>query len=202
MEAMVVDKVVDFPDPLIAVTQVKSTLILSSVESVRSYGVFERYRKYLDNRYAQDVLESVVGAWLPVDAALAHYKACDELMLTAEQQLQLGRITGHGIRQHLTRVAGMLSRGLGVTPWLMFEQFPRLWKRSFDGGGIAVRRHGPKEAEITYTHCKLLESPYFRGALRGVAVGLLESATRRCLMNELPARNGKMQEARYRISWV
>lgn len=202
MEAVAAEMVVEYPEPLVPVHNVKSTLILSSVESVRSYGVFDRYRKNLDPRFAEAVLESVVGAWISVDAALAHYRACDELMLTDEQQLALGKITGHGIRQHLTRVAGMLSRGLGVTPWLMFEQFPRLWKRSFDGGGIAIKKHGPKEAEITYTACKLLESPYFRGALRGVAVGLLESATRKCMMTELAARNPKPHEARYRISWV
>jgi hypothetical protein len=202
MQAVAVETVVGFPEPLAPVTQVKSTLILSSIASVRSYGVYERYREKLNPKHAAIVLDSVVGAWIPVDAALAHYTACDELELGDEQQLALGKLTGHGLRQHLTRVAGMLSRGLGVTPWLMFEQFPRFWKRSFDGGGFAITKHGPKEAEILYTHCKLLESPYFRGALRGVAVGLLESATRRCLMSELGPRHAKPHEAKYRISWV
>jgi hypothetical protein len=202
MEAVSVETVVGFPEPLVPVTQVKSTLILSSTHSVRSYGIYDRYYAALQPEYREHVLESVVGSWIPVDAALAHYRACDALELDEEQQLVLGKLTGHGIRQHLTRVAGLLSRGLGVTPWLMFEQFPRLWKRSFDGGGFIIHKHGPKEAEILYTHCKLLESPYFRSALRGVAVGLLESATRRCLMTELFGRNAKPHEARYRISWV
>src|SRR5690349_14303859 len=121
MEAVSVETVVGYPEPLVQVTQVKSTLILQSAQSVRSYGIYERYLAKFDAKYRDLVLESVVGAWIPVDAALAHYRACDALELDDEQQLVLGKLTGHGIRQHLTRVAGMLSRGLGVTPWLMFE---------------------------------------------------------------------------------
>ena len=94
------------------------------------------------------------------------------------------------------------SRLMSVTPWVVFEQFPRFWKRSFEGGGVAVYKHGPKEADIVYASCVLLESPYFRSALRGVAIGLLEAATRRCLMHETFGRTRNAHEARYRISWV
>jgi hypothetical protein len=196
------EMVVGLPEPLVPLTEVKSTLLLSSIQSLRVYGVYERYLEHLADEYRAAVLESVVGAWVPVDAALAHYRACDALLLSAEDQLALGRLTGQGLRQHLTRVAGMLSRGLGVTPWLMFEQFPRFWSRSFNGGGISVVKLGPKEAEVTYTQCKLLESPYFRSALRGVAMALLESASRRCTMQELVTRPARPNEARYRVSWV
>jgi hypothetical protein len=197
-----VETVVPLPQPLAPLSQVKSTLILSSVQAVSASGLYGAYLTHLDPQYRDVVLNSVVGLWIPVDAALAHYRACDGLSLSAEEQLALGRATGHGLKQHILRVAGLVSRGLGVTPWLVFEQFPRFWKRSFEGGGVSVQRFGPKEAEVTYSQVKLLESPYFRGALRGVAVGLLEAATRRCLMSEVSSPRRPPHEARYRISWV
>jgi hypothetical protein len=197
-----VETFVPFPQPLEQLTLVKSTLILSSVQSVQSYGKYEQYLRHLAPQHKDVVLDSVVGVWIPADAALAHYRACDELGLSPEEQLTLGRATGHGLRQHILRVAGLVSRGLGVTPWVVFEQFPRFWKRSFEGGGVAVYKHGPKEAEVVYGACMLLESPYFRSALRGVAIGLLEAATRRCLMHETGGRTKNPHEARYRISWV
>jgi hypothetical protein len=195
------ETLVELPSPLHPLAQVRSTLLLSSVEALRARQLYDAYLRHLPAEEHERVVHTVAGIWVPVEAAVAHYAACDALGLTPEEQLSVGRVTGQGTREHLMRVAGMVARGLGVTPWTVLEQFPRFWGRMFDGGGIAVYKLGPKEADIVYAKCRLLASPYFRGALRGVALTLLEAAARRCLMTEL-RKTPSPHDARYRISWV
>jgi len=192
---------VPFPVPLTALSEVRSTLLLASVHALRVAGYLDAYQARLDPQHRDAVLASVAGSWVPARVALAHYRACDALGLTSLEQMALGRQTGNGLRHHLTRAVGVLSRGVGVSPWLVFEQFDRFWARSFKGGGVSVVKHGPKEAEIVYAKCALLQSPYFRSALRGVALGLLEIVTRRSFMSEV-SFTATRHEARYRLSWV
>jgi hypothetical protein len=180
---------------------VKSTLLIASVAALKESGYFAAYYDRLDARYEAEVLDSVAGAWVSLNAALAHYRACDALALTSAEQMTVGRRTGNGLQRHLTHIAGMVSRNAGVAPWWWLEHFNRFWARTFDGGGIAVTKLGPKEAEVRYAGCALLESSYFRSALRGVATGLLASVTHRSFMSELPACAGH-HEVRYRFSWV
>jgi hypothetical protein len=78
----------------------------------------------------------------------------------------LGRSTGNGLRHHATRAVGALSRGMIASG------------RAPSGGGVSVTRLGPKEAEVVDAKCALLQPSYFRRALRGVALGLLEVVTR------------------------
>jgi hypothetical protein len=133
--------------------------------------------------------------------ALAHYRACDALGLTTLEQMALGRETGAGIRRHLTRAAGIVSRSIALSPWTIFEHFNRFWARSVHGGGISVVKRGPKDAEVIYGRCLLLQSPYFRSALRGVALGLVELVSPHVLMSET-SFSASRNEARYRVAWV
>jgi hypothetical protein len=189
------------PNPTEPVRRVKSTLLMASVEALKQTGHFDAYYEFFDPKFDEEVLQCVAGAWVSVAAARAHYSACDALRLTAAAQMAIGQRTGTGLKAHLTRLAGLVSRSAGVTPWWLFEQFNRFWARTFDGGGIGVIKVGPKEAVVTYAKCSLLESPYFRGALRGVAVGLLGSVTHRSFMSEMSAAPD-FGEVRYRFSWV
>ena len=193
--------VVAFPSPLTPLRAVKSTLLMASVAALRETGHFDKYTAHLEPEFDDALLRAIAGTWVPERAARAHYTACDALALSPPEQMAIGQRTGTGLSQHLTRVAGLVSRGAGVTPWWLFEQWNRFWARTFDGGGVSVLKLGPKEAEVIYARCVLLESPYFRSALRGVAMGLLGAVTQRSFMSELPAA-GRVDEVRYRFSWI
>ena len=193
--------VVPFPSPLAPLRSVKSTLLMASVAALRDTGHFDDYAAHLEPEFDEPLLRSIAGTWVPERAARAHYRACGALALSPQEQMAIGQRTGTGLTQHLTRVAGVVSRSAGVTPWWLFEQWNRFWARTFDGGGVSVIKLGPKEAEVVYARCSLLESPYFRSALRGVAVGLLGAVTQRSFMSEIPAA-AQSDEVRYRFSWV
>ena len=195
------DVVVPFPSPLTPLRSVKSTLLIASIGALREAGHYDAYVARLEPEFDEALLRSIAGTWVPAQAARAHYRACDALALSPSEQMAIGQRTGMGLSSHLTRVAGVVSRSAGVTPWWLFEQWNRFWARTFDGGGVSVIKLGPKEAEVVYARCSLLESPYFRSALRGVAVGLLGAVTQRSFMSEIPAA-AHVDEVRYRFSWV
>jgi hypothetical protein len=186
------------------------------VAALKEGGRFTAYYEHLVPELEAEVLDCVAGSWVSIAAARAHYRACDALALTAAEQMALGHRTGGRLTAHLTHLVGCMSRGAGGAPWWLLAQFNRFWTRAFEGGGVSVVRVGPKEALVTYAHCSLLESPYFRSALRGVATSVLASATHRSFMSELapptsrrPGDDAPSQVARsagpsvrYRFSWV
>ena len=53
-------------------TRVRSTLLLSSLQSLRTRGLFERYVAVLDAAHRDAMLEAVAGAWLPMAVGIAH----------------------------------------------------------------------------------------------------------------------------------
>ncbi len=196
-----IETLVTLPSSLVPVSEVKGLLILQSIGSLRAEGLFERYEQCLEPSFRAPVLQCVAGQWLLVRIAAAHYRACDALGLSPQAQQRLGRGTAEGVSRHLSRVAALVTRGLGITPWALLQQFPRLWSQVFRGGGIAIDRIGPNEAHLTYAECSLLEIAYFRSALRGVAMKVTEVAARSCSMHEV-AGGRSAETVRYHLQWT
>lgn len=173
-----------FPASLRAVRHARSTLIMASLATVRNRGMFERYERALAPEHKATVLEAVAATWMPLDAAAAHYAACDMLGLSIEQQVQSGRGTFDVARDTLLGTAVRMARSAGITPWHVFPMFQRFWDRGFDGGGVSVMRAGPKDAHVTVAHCSLVSSPYFRHGLRGLCAALTELFCTRAFVSE------------------
>jgi hypothetical protein len=151
------------------VQQVRTTLIATSHQSLRGRGLFDRYTTLLDAGHKDAILTSIAGAWLPIDAACAHYRACDALCVEASLQLAIGMDVGERVHGTFLRMIARTARGAGATPWLALEQSSKLYGRLFAGGGsIAVTRMGPKDARVDLTGNPLCDIGYFRTGVRGV----------------------------------
>jgi hypothetical protein len=111
---------------------------------------------------------AIAGAWLPIDAGLAHYRACDALGFTPAEQHDIGRDVGSRI--HGTFLGAMIrgARNVGVTPWMALGQARKLYERLFDGGAVSVTRVGPKDARMELVGNPAIEIAYFRNAIRGL----------------------------------
>jgi hypothetical protein len=144
------------------------------MESVRRRGLFSEYERALLQPHKDTLLHAIAGTWLPIEVAHAHYAACDSLGLTPDQQVQVGRGTFDGARGTLLGTAVRMARGAGVTPWQAFPLFQRFWERGCDGGGILIRRVGPKDAHIDVVQCSLIVSSHYRHGLRGLCTALVE----------------------------
>jgi hypothetical protein len=91
------------------------------------------------------------------------------------------------------------ARGVGVTPWTIFPQFDRLWRRGANGGAAAVFRLGPKEARTELVGCELFDIPYFQHAFRGVLFGIVSMFCEKAYVHTMPHRP---HAATFRFQWA
>lgn len=192
--------VLPLPAPVRWARSLRSTLVMASIESVRKRGRFDDYERALASEHREAILHAVAATWIPLDAAKAHYAACDSLGLSPEQQMMAGRSTFDGAKNTLMGTAIGLARGAGVTPWHVMPMLQRVWERGCDGGGVMVVRAGPKDAHIDLVQCELLASPYFRNGLRGVVAGIMELFCTRAYVTE--RRASSASSVYYRAQWA
>jgi hypothetical protein len=195
------DVVLALPSPIPPVRHVRSTLMLGGLASIKAAGLIEAYDAVSPPAVRDAIQTAVAGMWLPVDIAVAHYVACDRMEVSAESAAKLGRGTFERTKGLLLGTATGLARGVGVNPWTLLPHFQRFWLRGLDGGGVRVLRLGPKDARIDVVECPVFESQYFRYALRGLAMSLLELVCEKCYVHDLPSRDPNTAVA-FRAQWV
>jgi hypothetical protein len=166
--------VLEFPRPLEPVTAVRSTLLTSSLASLRNRGLFERYDALQRSRHRDVILSCVAGEWLDLEVAFAHYQACDALGLDREEQLEIGKDVSKRIHETFLRLIVTAARGVGVTPWVLLRRGDSLQTRLNRGGGIRLTRLASRAARVELALNPLLELEYFRHALLGVYVAGVE----------------------------
>jgi len=180
---------------------VRSTLVTSSIQSLRSHGLEPRYAELLTGPYRDTLLTSVAGVWLPVEAALAHYRACDALGLDAATKVALGNDVGERVHGTFLGVLVRMARTVGVTPWPALGRSAKLYERLFCGGGIAVHKHGPKDASVQIVGNALCDIDYFRVGVRGVYQAALQLFCRQVHAFEVGGRRAP-RTLNLRIAWV
>lgn len=144
------------------IRRVKSTLICSSIETLKTLGHFDAYRSHLEPAAAGDILDAVAGTWLPIDTGTAHYAACDALGLDRAGIAAIGTASIHRLQHSVFNTLGLLAQQVGANPWTVFPAYPRLWSRHFDGGGVTVTKLGPKDALCELRDLPFCRFPYFR----------------------------------------
>src|ERR1700692_4657296 len=138
----------ELPSPLAPMRNVRSTLILGGLASLRAAGLGEAYDAVSPVEVRRVLESSVAGMWIPVETAVAHYLACDKLGVSAESAAQLGRGTFQRTKGLLLGTAIGLAKGAGVTPRTLIPHLQRFWLRGIDGGGVRAIEVGPKEVRI------------------------------------------------------
>ena len=183
------------------VSQIRSTVLTTSLKAMRDRGYGDRYLALLPAQYHEALRTCFAGAWLPIEIGLAHYEACDALDLSTQEQFAIGKEVGLKIQG--TFLGGMvkLARGVGVTPWLCMSKYQRLYERLFVGGGVIVTKLGPKEARIEALKLPLSRIPYFRTAFRGLNEASCELFCTKAYVEELRALRTPTSLG-YRISWA
>jgi hypothetical protein len=167
------------------VTHVRSSAVVTAQSLLRASGKHDAYAATLEPGARSAVLEVVPGVWVPVDTALAHYRAIDGLQLTATEQAHLANGAGEKMQGAVTSTILRMSRAAGVTPWLLLPHSQRIWDRICRGGDLSVERIGPKEAMVRMFGLPLFSSPYFRLGIRCVLQTGLSFWSTRCYVTEV-----------------
>jgi hypothetical protein len=184
-----------------ATTEVRSTLITTSMAAIRARQRFEAYEKALPKEWRDALLTAVAGMWLPIQVALAHYNACDTLGFSAQEQFVIGKEVGTRVQGSVVGLMVRTARTAGVTPWTGLMQCNRLYERMFQGGGVRLLKLGPKEARVELVKNPLVSSTHFKNGLRGLTCVGGELFAEKVYVHDLP-KFAARGELGLRISWA
>jgi hypothetical protein len=193
--------IVPLPGHVTPARHARSTVLIGSVSSIRELGRFDEYLSHLPLAHQETLLGAVAGTWIAIDVALAHYEACDALHFSVDQQVQNGRVTFEKNRGTILGTIVKLAREGGVSPWNVLPLFQRFWDRSYDGGGVRVVKLGPKEARLELVAVRIVDSRYYRNALRGLVMGVTELFCNKAYVTETPGKRGPGTVS-YRLQWA
>ena len=183
------------------VSEVRTTLLTSSVRALQTRGDFERYLEHLPREHHETITQMVAAMRIPFPD-----RRC------ALPRVRSARLRDEGVRRDGARRraahprdGGLDARearqGAGVTPWTSFANFGRLWERIFVGGAITVKKAGPKEAIVEVIGIPLVAIPYYHSAQRTLFLSL----DRRLLHEGVPAdvpRSTTSTSTQYRFAWA
>jgi hypothetical protein len=187
--------------PAIPVSEVRSTIIVSGIQALRSHGLYARYVDALAPSVRQQVVSLIPGVWLPIEIGVEHYQAADRLGLEARVIEGIGSEVAERINKSVLSVALQLSKRVGVTPWNALSLAHRMSDLNWRGGDIAVFKTGAKEALYEWTGQPCAAVPYFLtsfcGYLRALTSLFSEKAHARTLGERCTATTLSC-----RLSWV
>ncbi len=180
---------------------IRSTLITSSLTALRKRGYMPDYERLVPAAHEQTLLSCIAGVWLPMETGIAHYATCDALGLSAGEVYDIGMDVSVQVQATFLGTLSKMAQSAGVTPWTGLAQFQRLWDRVLDGGGVAVRQLGPKDAHIEVVALPLVDISYFRVAFRGFIVAGCSIFATTVYGREVSSTRSK-GSAVYRMAWA
>jgi hypothetical protein len=194
--------VIPHAKPIVRATHVRSTLIQSSINTLRNLGYFERYQSQLDPNHADAVLHTLAPTWLPIEVGEAHYAACDALALSPSELMQIGETVGDRIQGTFLSTLSKGASAAGVNPWFLLGYFDRLWARLLQGGSVELSKAGPKDALIETRSAVLTRFEYFRAGFCGVVRAPFRMVGKRVVHVRAERYNAANDSFIMRAAWV
>jgi hypothetical protein len=187
--------------PVEPASAIRSTMILSAIQAIRSRNLFAAYSEALSNDDRAEILSLAGGTWAPIQVALAHYAAVDRLRLDNRTIQSLGEDVASRAWKHVLSPALARSKRIGPKPWESFANAHETIKRSWRGSDVRILKEGPSQAQFVWAGQPCATIPYFAASFAGMmrAITSLFSARARA---GLVAEGCSPTSVAVRISWV
>jgi hypothetical protein len=183
-------------------THCRSTLLAASIRSLKEHGLYERYAVALHPTHLATVSTAIAGTWIPIEVGVAHYRACDTLGLSTDEQLLLGGEVVRALQKtFLGSVLKAANAGIGLGALTGIQKFFGVYARSIKGGGARMVQIGPKDVRVDFVGLPFSGIEYFRVAYRGFIHAGCEFFSQRVVVAELSAFRSPTTVG-YRIAWV
>jgi hypothetical protein len=139
-------------------------IVQSSLLDIKELGHYERYRVHMLPTELAEVTDAIGPGWLPLEFALAHYRACDRMGISDEQISTMGTRSGAKMQGTLLLGLNKSSPDEIQSPWETIGAFSRMGRRVYDGGSSQYVKLGPKELQIENIGNPLFSLHYYRVA--------------------------------------
>jgi hypothetical protein len=181
-------------------TAMRGGVVFAGWKVLRAHGHYETYeaRVPLDVR---DALHNVTSNdWVPLSIVDVHERACDSLGMPREEAravgVEMSRVLNGIVYTTILRLAGKV----GASPWLVFSQANKTWRRLYQGGAVAVYRLGERDARVEVLGDPLSRYPLHREAFGGALLHVVESFCERPMLMEVAERRDPMSFS-YLVRW-
>jgi hypothetical protein len=182
------------------VTHVRSTLLQSSVQTLKDNGFFDRYQAALSPRYRDEILLTLAPTWHPIEVAMAHYEAWEALGFSLDELRAISESVSTRIMGTFVATMVRSSRNAGATPWFPLSQYDKLWRRLFMGGSVRITERGPKDAMVESHGLAMFEGRCFPISYQGVVRTAMLLFAKNVFARTLPCKQRGSHVAAY--SWV
>jgi hypothetical protein len=183
-------------------THVRTTLLVSSLQSLRRRDRMDEYLEHLPAERHAAMQSMIAGQWVPMQLAVDHYQACQALRLTTAEMNLIGKEVGDRIEGTFLATMVRMAGRVGATPWTALLQSGRLYERIFrGGGGLSIVRVGPKEARAHLAGVPLAGITYFNVAMAGVFEVGAELFCSKAYAREVPGSRTPTRVA-LQIAWA
>jgi hypothetical protein len=185
------------------VTHMRGTMLVNSRENLRELGLFERYVTKLPEAACEQLQQVLATNWVPVELALAHYLALDELMLDPQQIAEMGARSAERVKDTFMGAALRIARDAGAdTYWMLLKQNPRIFDRMYQGGRVLVLQTGPKDVILENHGLPMASSRFFRGAYLAYMEAIGRAFAKVSFIKLVRPRNAHPHSIAVAGSWV
>jgi hypothetical protein len=182
-------------------TQIRSTLLVSSQQSLKARGLYERYMSFVAPDVRDTLAELVAGTWCPIAVGTVHYEACERLELPNDVLLAIGREVEERLRRSIVAPIARLSREAGATPLSVLVTSRRFWDRVFVGSELGVFQLGPKDLRLQIAGWPFAQITYNRVTFRGILEALVGPFCVKAFVSDAPEAAGPTTVG-WRVAWV
>lgn len=183
------------------VAEIRSTAIVSAIQTVRSIGLGERYEAAMTADQRTRLLSLAPGIWVPAEVAREHYQIVDDLHLDAATIERIGAAVGERLYKSVVGTLLKLSSEAGASPWQMLPITQRMIDMNWRGTDVAVWKRGPKEARFEWRNQPCSKVPYFVTSFASLLRTLLELLCKKAYVVPVPNGCGPTKLT-CRLSWV
>jgi hypothetical protein len=182
-------------------THVRGTVLVASQRSLKARNVWDAYQAAIEVPFRETLSLVLASSWVPIEVAVAHYRACDRLQLAPEDIRAIGREAGKFIYSATVAVVMKLSSQFGTSPLAILRNLDRFVERTWQGSAFQVKQVGPKEAEVLWFGQPCGNVPYFCEGFGAFLCGTFEPLCRMSYYRILRPPPG-VRAIAYRFSWV
>jgi hypothetical protein len=186
--------------PVEPVTDVRSTLLLAGIQSVRAKGLYPEYSDVLSPEVRESIVGLAGGIWVPVELAVAHYSAMDRLAIDRLTIEALGADVAQRTWKHILAPVFARAKRIGPKPWEAFSHAQETVKLNWRGGDIQIIKETETQALYEWAGQPCANVPYFVTSFGSFMRALTNLFSSRAYCSVVPERSSPTTIA-IRLSW-
>lgn len=184
------------------VTAVKNVLLQASLARLKETGLYPRYAAIVAPGVPEQIESNLAMSWMPVEVAVAHYGACESMVLDAEQVTDVGTGVGERVKETQLVTSSKKTREEDTSNWDNMGSLYRIWARSFQGGSVQIVKLGAKDMLLEQRGFVLTQYRYYRQAQLAVLRSSFEAFGMQVTSLKTTSYSAARDEVAIRLTWV